>query len=628
MLLAIREKVQGWVAWAIVIVLIVPFALWGIDQYATGDRTVVVAEVNGEAISATEFMQMYNRQRMRMQQQFGDMFDQIVEDDVLRKQVLDALIESRIIKQWAQKNGLIISDGQLAAVIQNADVFYEDGRFSQRVYEELLMRNGLSIAGFETEQRQFLLEEQYRNLTAGSMFVTAGELETLYQLQNQRRYVDYLRLDQRIFNDQIEIDEAQKRDFYQKNQELFLVPEKVVVDYLTFSVRDLVGDIEVTETQKRDFYQLNIGQFTQPEMRRASHILIRGEQDEALAKIAEIQAKLAEGVAFAALAQEYSQDPGSAMNGGDLDYFETGMMVPEFDQAVFSMAKNQISDVIQTDFGWHLIHLTDIRQPQILAYEDVESEVASQLRLEKAEAEYYNLVESVNTLAYEQPDSLEPLVRLVTGEIQTSAAFGRDGGPSWFSQRRVLDAVFSDDVLNARLNSAVIELDSGTAMVVRINEYNPAFLDTFESVEPQIATRLMREAAVAKSAELADQVMAEIEAGADPSKIDRKGVEWHTVGWIERQTDTLLPQISAAAFKAKKPQLDQVTWARAQTPMGDTVLVRVSQVDVVEDESRRSQVAELEQALTGIYLTAEIEARLAAIKAQAKIDIKSAFNRL
>jgi peptidyl-prolyl cis-trans isomerase D len=378
----------------------------------------------------------------------------------------------------------------------------------------------------------------------------------------------------------------------------------------------------------RDFYQLNIGLFTQQEMRRASHILIRGEQESALAKMAEVQAKLADGSDFAELAKEYSQDPGSAINGGDLDYFEAGMMVPEFDRAVFAMEKNQISDVIKTDFGWHLIQLTDIRQPQVQAFDDVKSEVGQQLRLEKAEAEFYNLVESVNTLAYEQPDSLEPLERLVAGSIQTSANFGRDGGPSWFSQRRVLDAVFSDDVLNARLNSAVIELDSGTAMVLRINEYNPEFLDTFESVEPQIATRLTREAAIAKSAELADQVMAEIEAGVDPAKIEREGVEWHPVGWIERQTDKLLPQISAAAFKAKKPLADQVSWARGQTPMGDTVLVRVSQVDVVEDEQRRAQITELEQALAGIYLTAEIEARLAAIKAQAKIDIKSAFNRL
>lgn len=629
MLLAIREKVQGWLAWAIVIILIVPFALWGIDQYATGDRTVVVAEVNGDKITATEFLQLYNRQRMRLQQQFGDMYDQVVEDEVLRKQVLDALIESRMIKQWAASHGLVISDGQLAAVIQNAEVFQENGRFSKRAYEDLLMRNGLTIAGFEIEQRQFLLEEQFRNLTAGSMFITTGELEHLYQLQNQRRYIDYVRLDQRVFNDQIEITEQQKREFYQANQDLFVVPETVVVDYVTFSMQDLVSDIEVSETEKRDFYQLNIGLFTQPELRRASHILVRGDESSALKILEEVQAKLADGIEFAQLARDYSQDPGSAIHGGDLDFFEQGMMVPEFDQAVFSMELNQVSDIIATDFGWHLIYLTAIREPQTQPFEQVEADVVQQLRIEKAEAEYYGLLESINTLAYEQPDSLEPLLAMVGGEIQTSAAFGREGGASWFSQRRVLEAVFSDDVFGARLNSSVIELDSGTSMVLRINEYNPEFLDSYESVEPQIATRLMRETAMAKSSELADQVMAEIEAGADPASIELEGVEWHPVGWVERGSQKVLPQIVAAAFKAKKPDEAQASWARTQSPMGDSILVRVSQVDVFEEAAQRqTQMAELEQALAGIYLTAEIDARLAAIRSQAKIDIKSAFNRL
>ncbi|WFE67851.1 SurA N-terminal domain-containing protein [Thiomicrospira sp. R3] len=628
MLLAIREKVQGWLAWAIVIILIVPFALWGIDQYATGDRTVVIAEVNGEKVTATEFLQMYNRQRMRLQQQFGDMYDQVVEDEVLRNQVLDALIESQIIKQWAARKGLVISDAQLAAVIQNAGVFQENGRFSKRAYEELLMRNGLTIAGFEIEQRQFLLEQQYRNLTAGSMFVTESELEHLYQLQNQRRYIDYVRLDQRIFNDQIEISDQQKRDFYQANQDLFIVPEKVVVDYITFSMRDLVAYTEVSDAEKRDFYQLNIGLFTQPEMRRASHILIRGDEQAALEAFAEIQNQLAQGVTFAKLAEQYSQDPGSAANGGDLDFFEQGMMVPEFDQAVFSMEVDQVSDIVATDFGWHLIYLTDIREPQTLEFDQVEKDVAQQLRIEKAQAAYYGLLESVNTLAYEQPDSLEPLLDLVGGEVQTSAAFGREGGSSWFSQRRVLEAVFSDDVFSARLNSAVIELDSGTSMVLRVKDYKPEFLDSFESVEPQIATRLMREVAVARSAELADEVMAKIEAGADPANIELAGVEWHPVGWVERQSQQVLPQIVSAAFKAQKPLADQASWTRTQSLMGDTLLVRVSQVDVVDDEDRKAQMAELSQALTGIYITAEIDARLAVLRSEAKIDIKPAFNRL
>lgn len=628
MLLAIREKVQGWVAWAIVIVLIVPFALWGIDQYATGDRTVVVAEVNGENITGTEFIRFYNRQRMRLQQQFGDMYDQVVEDQELREQVLDAMIESRLIKQWAQKQGLLISDQQLASVIQAADVFQDNGVFSEQVYQDILLRNGLTVSSFEFEQRQFLIENQFRALTTSSVFVTASELEAIYQLQNQRRDIDYIRLDQRIFRDQIEVTEAQKLAFYEANQDSFVVPEKVVIDYVTLSMDDVAKTIEISDEQARDFYQANVGLFTQPEMRRASHILIRGDEADSLATIAEVQAKLAGGQDFESLAREYSQDPGSAMNGGDLEYFEQGMMVPEFDEVVFNMALNEVSDVVATDFGWHLIMLTGIRELQALAFEEVQDEVTHQLRLEMAERIYFEKLEDLNTLAYEQPDSLEPLLSIVSGGIKTSEPFGRDGGKGWLSQNRVLEATFSDDVFKSRLNSIAIEVEPNRSLVLRINNYTPEYLQAYEAVADQIKARLIRDASIAKSAELADEVMAQIEAGANPEELVRKGVEWHPVGWIERQNHQVLPQISDAAFKSVKPKEGQVSWTRTQVPTGDSVLIRVKQVDVLENEDSRSQMTQLEQALDSIYQAAEIEARMASIKAEANITKRSVFETI
>ncbi len=626
MLLAIREKVQGWIAWTIVILLIVPFALWGIDQYTSGEKTVIVAEVNGETISATEFLQLYNRQRLRLQQQFADMYDQVVVDEELRSQVLDALIDSRLIKQWGQTEGLMISDQQLASMIQAADVFQENGVFSPTVYQDILNRNGLTVAGFELEQRQFLIESQFRALTANSTFMTASELERLYQLQNQRRYIDYLRMDQRVFRKKIQVTDEQVTNFYAENASNFLVPEKVVVDYVTLSQEEIVKEVKITDDQAREFYQTNIGLFNQPEARRARHILIRGDEATAREKMADVQAKLAAGEAFEELAKNYSEDPGSAVNGGDLDFFEQGMMVPEFDQVVFSMQVGQTSDVVKTDFGLHLIQLTDIREQQAQPYEEIAEEVKQQLSLETAERLYFERLETLNTLAYEQPDSLEPLLSVVDGGIKTSEAISREGAASGvMSLPRVVEAAFSDEVLKSRLNSTAIEVGPNSSIVLRVSQYQPEHQQAFDEVKSQIKEQLIGEAAKQKAAELADEVMAQIEAGKSPESLVRNGVEWHEVGWIERQNQQVLPQISQTAFKASKPKAEKPTWNRVQLFTGDTVLVRVSQVDVIENEERRSAMGQLEQAMISVYQSAELEARLAELKRTAKIDKRTIY---
>lgn len=626
MLLAIREKVQGWIAWTIVVLLIVPFALWGIDQYTSGEKTVIVAEVNGETISATEFLQLYNRQRLRLQQQFADMYDQVVVDEELRSQVLDALVDSRLIKQWAQTEGLIISDQQLASMIQAADVFQENGVFSPTVYQNILNRNGLTVVGFELEQRQFLIESQFKTLTANSTFMTASELERLYQLQNQRRYIDYLRMDQRVFRKKIQISDEQLTNYYAENASNFLVPEKVVVDFVTLSQEEIAKEVNITDDQALEFYQANIGLFNQPEARRARHILIRGDEEIAREKMAEVQAKLAAGEAFEELAKNYSEDPGSAVNGGDLDFFEQGMMVPEFDQVVFSMQVGQTSDVVKTDFGLHLIQLTDIREQQAQPYEEIAEEVKQQLSLETAERLYFERLETLNTLAYEQPDSLEPLLSVVDGGIKTSEAISREGAVSGvMSLPRVVAAAFSDEVLKSRLNSTAIEVGPNSSIVLRVSQYQPEHQQAFDEVKSQIKEQLIGGAAKQKAAELADEVMAQIEAGKSPESLVRNGVEWHEVGWIERQNQQVLPQISQTAFKTTKPAADQPTWNRVQLFTGDTVLVRVSQVDVIENEERRSAMGQLEQAMISVYQSAEFEARLAELKRTAKIDKRSIY---
>ncbi|SFR50335.1 SurA N-terminal domain-containing protein [Thiomicrospira sp. ALE5] len=627
MLLAIRSKVQGWIAWAIVIALIIPFALWGIDQYATGDRIVVVAEVNDERISATEFMQVYNTQRIRLRQQFGDMYDQVVEDEELREQVLDSLITSELIRQWAHANRVVITDAQLAAVIQGADVFYdENGVFSQRIYQDLLARNGFTPATFERDQRNFLLETQFQNLMASSTPVFPFEKQALLELQTQTRHIDYVRVDQRVFNKEADITDEQIAQFYTANEDDFMLPERVSLEYVTLSLDDLAKDIDVTERQVADYFELNQRLFAVPEQRRASHILLSDQGEDTLAKLSELQQRLADGEDFAALAQAYSQDPGSARQGGDLDFFEAGMMVDEFDRAVFDLEMGQVSEPILTEFGYHLIKLTDIKAMQMPSLDDIRDDVVQQVRLEQAERVYFEMLEDMTQIAFEQPDSLEPIITQLNLQVATTTMVERSGGSDEVTSRRnVMEAAFSEDVLQQRLNSAPVEIGPNKTVVVRIAEHQPSRLQPLSEVRDDIERQLVREFSIARSAERAKSLLTQVRDGVAVETLIGEGVEWHPVGWISRENQQILPQITAAAFAAAKPRDNQPTWNKVQLVTGDSVLVRVNEIgrsEQADDATLRNQLARI---LQETYQTAEVESLMASLRLDAKIEKRSNY---
>ena len=630
MLQAIRDHAQGWIAWVIVGLIILTFALFGIDQYARGDKVVVVAEVNGEDINANQFLTLYNRQQQRLQQQFGDLYDQVVKDEDLRDQVLDALIESEQIRQWAADNGMVISDQQLATAIHSADVFQQDGKFSQKIYEDVLLRNGLNVARFEYEQRQFLSESQYRNLTQGSSFATASEVEQLALLQGQERNVNYLRVDQRPFLKTVSISDEEISESYQKDLAEYVEPEKVSIDYIELSQAKLADKIAVTDEIIEAYYAENKGQFTLPEKRQAKHILITLESDtsEGIAAVektvAEVQAKLAAGESFEDLAKTYSKDPGSAETGGDLGTFEQGMMVPEFDEAVFTMQEGQVSEPVKTEFGYHLIKLVKIVAKKAQPLADVKDEVTKQYQMQEAERQYFDLLEQLNTIVYEQSDSLEPAAEATGLEVKTTEMFSREGGSGeLLTNSKVLNTAFSDDVLKSKLNSASIEISANNSVVIRVNNYQKSRQKGLEEVSASIKEELTRQAAIAESEKLGSELLAKINAGEAPESLMKDGVEWNTVGWIARNAQNLLPQMVAEAFKTPKPVEGKSSWTQFQLATGDTILLQVT--DVKSEALTAEQKAPLKGAFAELFANAELESRLVDLKANSDIVKKEVY---
>jgi peptidyl-prolyl cis-trans isomerase D len=628
MLQSIRNQAQGWIAWVIVGLIIITFALFGIEQYAQGDKTVPVAEVNGEEITDAEFLNLYNSQKNRLRQQFGDMYDSVVQDEELRKQVMDSLVESKLIQQWAHQQEMLISDQQLAHNIQSSQVFQKEGKFDEETYQTLLLRNGLSIPRFEFIQRQFMLEEQFRELSSGLSFDQSVFVENLLKLQTQERELSYLRIDQREFFDEIKVTDQQIKAYYDANLDQFLEPEKAKFNYIDLSLAKIAEKVPVDQEILKGFYEEQKSLFSTKEKRQAKHILILVDESQTLEqaqqKMVQVQAELEKGVAFEEVAKNFSQDPGSAMMGGDLGLFEQGMMVPEFDAKVFAMKEGEISDAFKTDFGLHIIKLEKIEPMQVKPFETVEAEVQSQYQQQIAEQQYFDLLEQLNVLVYEQSDNLVAAAESLGLEVMTSDWIERNGNSdALFSDPKVLKEAFSDSVLIDGLNSAAIEVAGNRSIAIRVNEYQAEQQQMLEMVSSQIAQQLNQEQAIQMSNKMAKEILAKVQQGELLDSFVAKGVELSNVGLIKRNNQKLLPQITAEVFKMAKPSEGQKVTKVMQLSTGDSLVLQLNSVkeNPVSPEQVKSVLGEFD----GVVSNAEIESRISALKAGAEIDIKSAY---
>jgi peptidyl-prolyl cis-trans isomerase D len=411
---------------------------------------------------------------------------------------------------------------------------------------------------------------------------------------------------------------------------LYVEPETIKIDFLEISQAEIAKTIPVTDEVVANYYQDNQAAFTQPEKRQAKHILISVEAKtpeadaEALVTIAEIQAKLKAGESFEDLAKTYSKDPGSASLGGDLGLFEQGMMVPEFDEVVFAMQANQISELVQTEFGYHLIKVVAIEPAKVQPLEEIKVEVTAQYQMQEAEKQYFEALEKLNILAYEQADSLEPAAQAAGLTVQTSEKFGRDGGPGdILSNPKVANLAFSEDVLKSRQNSTAIELAPNRSVFIRLNEHFPSRQKALDEVASSIKEQLVRQAAIDEAARLATDVMEKVNKGENPETLAKDGIEWSVVGWVGRDTQKLLPQLVADIFKAVKPAEGQSTWSSLQLTTGDTVLIQVKGVktEIITDEQRAPLMAAYADLMSG----AELDGRLNVLLAQAKVVKKPEY---
>ena len=553
MLTSIREKTQGIIAAFIVTIVVIPFALWGINSYFEGGSTSLVAKGGGVEISQRVFRNVLDRYRGRVTP------DQW-ENPVFRIQLLESMIAENLVVRDIDDQGYRIGDKELARYIRSLPNFKRNNAFDPELYKTTLRAQRVSVREFEQQARSDLVLDQVQSAYRDSVIVTRDEENRLLALVTQKRSAKYTLIEPERFLSRIKLDENKIREYYEANKARFMTEEKVRIEYLILSAEDLAKDYRPTEEELRALYEEDPDKrFVKPEKRRVSHILIEvgsdGEEQKALEKARSIIKQLKAGKSFAALAKKYSADPGSAGKGGDLGFIAPGLMEPVFETAARKLKKGQISEPVRSRYGYHIIKLTDYKPEVRVPYRKVRPELVKLLQQQKGEQRFFDLSEQFYNTVYEYPDSLKPAAEALDLKPRKSGWFGRSGGEGIAAQQKVVLAAFSTDVLELGRNSEALEIDDTTLVSLRVIGHKKPEQKPLAQVRGEIEDILKREEAGVRARALRDAVLAAVEKEQNFDKVIRtKGLRLKKTGLVTRAGGKdVNPRLLQAVFKAPRP---------------------------------------------------------------------------
>ncbi|WP_432473254.1 SurA N-terminal domain-containing protein [Amphritea sp. HPY] len=557
MLQNIRDNSKGIVAKIIVGLIAVTFALFGVESLVslTGGSNAP-ATVNGVEISERDVLQGADLQRRQLLSQMGENADPtLLDDNLIRKATLDNLIQQEILLQSAENQGMTISDQQLDQMIISTPDFQVDGRFNRDQYQAVLRNAGYSPLMYKELLRKEKLLEQERAGYMLSAFSLAGETDRVIELDRQTRDIAYLQVALEDYKSSVELSADELTAYYDSRLNEFMTQEQVVVEYLLLNKADLLKGVSVDDAELQSQFDQRLAAFTADEERSVAHIMIEVSDDvsdeAALAKAQVLADKLAAGSDFSELAKVESDDPGSAQSGGDLGVYTQGMLDGPFEQAVYSLAKDEVSQPVRTEFGYHLIKLTDIQSSEPPKFDDVKDQLIAEQLDNKVEQLYVEKLEQLADLTFSAGDLQEPSEELGL-EILTTEAFGRQGGSDELtSNQRVLRTAFNEELIREGVNSNPIELDSGRTLVLRVKEHIRPRQQTQDEVAEQITAQLTTDRAGEALQQELDGLLADLQQGAERTAV--KGIEWVVAEKVGRASRDLPFEVLQASFKLPQP---------------------------------------------------------------------------
>jgi peptidyl-prolyl cis-trans isomerase D len=577
MLQSIRENSKGIIAKVIVGLIIVTFALFGVESLVgLANSEKAPAEVNGEEISNQDLQRGIELQRRQLLAQMGENGNPAdIDENQLRRMVLQALIDQEVRLQSAESQGLYLSEAMIDQMIVGTPDFQVDGRFDRNQFEAVLRGAGFTPLMYRDLLRKEQLIAQERNAFQLSAFATEQQVERLLRLDRQTRDIAWAELSLDQFMQTAEVTDAELESRYQEQQERFMTQPQVVLDYVELNQADFVKLDAITDAELESAYQQELARFQASEERAAAHILF---EEDAQEQAEAVRQRILDGeLSFAEAAQEFSVDAGSAEQGGDLGYNSRGVLTGPFEDTLFAMQPGEISEPVRTEFGYHLIQLNDVRNTEPPALDEIAAELRRDLAQSRAEAEYVAALERLADLSFSAGDLDVPAEELGL-EIHQTEPFGQAGSESGLaSNPRVLKAAFSEELTREGLNSDPIELDRETTVVVRVKEQIPARQLSLDEVRDELEGELRREQAEAALEARLQQLLADFESG-DSLNTAASELNWSEVAAAEREQADMPSAVNRKAFELPRPAEDAASFGAVRLPNGDRALVRVSAV--------------------------------------------------
>jgi peptidyl-prolyl cis-trans isomerase D len=629
MLQTIRNRAQGVFAWVIVGLISVPFALWGISNYFTYGGDTSVAKVNGVEISANDLLRAVDNQKQRLREMLGDNYrPELINDQTMRREVLERIIEEQVVMSTVNDAGFRVTDNQLNAEIRNVEAFKTDGKFDFEAYESRLRSQGMTPLAFEAQLRSSLLPAQLYTGLELSSFVSESELQRTLELRDQERDFNLVQIKLNTEGEEFAPSDAELQSYYNDNQTLFTDPERLRVHYLELDADQIAAGIEVSEERLQELYAERKGDYSAPQEWRASHILIAidDDTDAATAKSTAtgLKQQLDGGADFAALAKEYSDDPGSGASGGDLGFFGDGMMVKPFQDAVASMQPGQISAPVESDFGFHIIRLEEVRGGESRPFAEIRDQILKDERRQLAENEFYERFDKLSNLAYENSGTLDPAADAAGIEIATSDWFTRSSGGGVFANASVRNSAFTDDVLNQGLNSEVIEISPTHVVVLRLDEHRAAKAKPLEEVREQVSSVLREQKARAALQSRGSELLQVLQSGTSATELaaaQQLEVEEH-IG-IKRQGSEIDQVLVEFLFRMNRPDAGAPVSGGLLLPNGDYALIQLTEVrngavEGIEAQERES----ISTSLARLHASGESRALVKMLRQRADVEIR------
>lgn len=546
------------IAMLVMFLLIIPsFVLVGIDSTYFSGSSPVVARVDGHDITQAEWDNFHRSESDRMRAQQPGIDGAMLDSPEVRYATLERMVRDRVLQAAANKMHLQPSNARLAGALQQipeiAALRRPDGSLDADAYRQLVATQGMTPEGFEASMRRELAVNQVLGAIVSTSFATKAQAQVTLGPLFQQREIRVARFDPKDFASKVAVTDADLQAYYQAHTDRFKQPEEAAVEYVVLDLDAVRAGIVLNEDDLRTYYKENLAQIAGKEERRARHILIAVDKNAPAAERAAAKAR-AEALlqevrkapaTFAEVAKKNSQDPGSANTGGDLGFFARGAMVKPFEDTVFGLQKNAISDVVETDFGYHIIQLIDVKEPPVPSFEEKRAEIEEQLKQQQAQRKFAEVAENFTNMVYEQSDSLTPVVEKLKLKLHTATGVTRTpvpGAQGALANPKLLAALFSTESVQDKRNTEAVEIGTSQLASARITNYQPARTLSFDEAHDKVralyiaskAAELARAEGQARRAAWSDNAAAAGGALSQPLVVSRQSAQGQPPALLEQ----------------------------------------------------------------------------------------------